>query len=294
MGKIRIKTIGDETTEKKQKAQAKKRQETKKLEERQAAREPEADSVIANTSNRHPRENEDQILSPFGLAQGKQAENDKKQIKKDKFAKSSQKRSSRYLEVKSLVEKDKIYSLKDALLLLPKLKLAKFDETVELHINTTEAGVSGNLVLPHGTGKKLRVVIANPSQDPVALDALVKKITAGTIDFDVLIATPDAMPKLARVAKFLGPKGLMPNPKSGTVSPKPEEVAKKFEAGQVNFKTEAKAPIIHIAVGKVSFGEEKLADNIKAIIKSLQANKVKNATLKSTMSPGIKINTASL
>ncbi|MBI4097077.1 MAG: 50S ribosomal protein L1 [Candidatus Levybacteria bacterium] len=223
-------------------------------------------------------------------------EKEEKQTKKKKYAKKTTgpTRSKRYQEVVTLVDKTKTYPLSEALVLLPKLKLAKFDETVELHINTVEAGVSGSLVLPHGTGKKMRVVIANPTQDPAALDELVKKIEAGTIDFDVLIATPDAMPKLARVAKFLGPRGLMPNPKAGTVTPKPEEVAKKFEAGQITFKTEAKAPIIHIAVGKVSFGEEKLADNIKAIVASLQANKVRNVTLKSTMSPGIKINAASL
>lgn len=277
MGKIRIKTIGDETTEKKSREakQAKKRQEMKEVKESKGTEETEEPKVTETTD---------------GKAKEEKQEKKKTYVKKP----TGPTRSKRYQEVATLVDKTKTYPLSEALVLLPKLKLAKFDETVELHINTTEAGVSGSLVLPHGTGKKLRVVIANPSQDPQGLDELVKKIESGTIDFDVLIATPDAMPKLARVAKFLGPKGLMPNPKSGTVTPKPEEVAKKFEAGQVNFKTEAKAPIIHIAVGKVSFGEEKLADNIKAIIKSVQSSKVRNATLKSTMSPGIKINTTTL
>ncbi len=116
-----------------------------------------------------------------------------------------------------------------------------------------------------------------------------KKVETGKIDFDILIAAPDAMPKLARVARFLGPRGLMPNPKNGTVTPKPQEVAKKFEAGQINFKTEAKSPILHLSVGKVSFGNKKLADNIQAALTAVQPKNIKNITLKSTMSPGIKI-----
>lgn len=281
MGKIRVKTIGDDTGEKKQKAQAKKRKEAKKLEVVEEVKESKKIKETKETVN-------------AGAITAEAEQKNKPKQKKAKFAKSSQKRSSRYLTVKSLVEKDKVYSLKDALVLLPKLKLAKFDETVELHINTVEGGISGNLVLPHGTGKKMRIAIANATQDAAGVDELVKNIEEGKVDFDILVATPDAMPKLARVAKFLGPRGLMPNPKSGTVTPKPDEVAKKYEAGQVNYKTEAKSPIIHVAVGKVSFGEEKLADNIKAILASIQTKRIKTVTLKSTMSPGIKLAVTSL
>ena len=102
------------------------------------------------------------------------------------------------------------------------------------------------------------------------------------------------MPKLARVAKFLGPRGLMPNPKNGTISPKPQEVAKKYEGGQVNFKTESKFPLLHLSVGKVSFGGDKLAENIKVALQSVQVKNIRSATLKSTMSPGIKIDTTSI
>lgn len=287
MGKIRVKTIGDETEEKKSREARSRSARQKDARELAEVKKTEGAEEVKGT--KEPEETQE-----TKVIEGKPQE--VKEAKKKKYTKKSTgpTRSKKYQEVASLVDRTKTYPLSEALVLLPKLKLAKFDETVELHINTTEAGVSGSLTLPHGTGKKMRVAIANPSHDPEALDELVKKIETGTIDFDVLIATPDAMPHLARVAKFLGPKGLMPNPKAGTVTPRPEETARKFEAGQVNFKTEAKTPIIHIAVGKVSFGEEKLADNIKAIIGSLQANKVKNVTLKSTMSPGIKVNTASL
>jgi large subunit ribosomal protein L1 len=102
------------------------------------------------------------------------------------------------------------------------------------------------------------------------------------------------MPKLAKVARTLGPRGLMPNPKTGTVTTKPDEVAKKYEGGQINFKTEAKFPLIHIAVGKVSFGDDKLTQNIKVVLDAIDKKKIKNATLKSTMSPAIHLDITSL
>lgn len=220
---------------------------------------------------------------------------DKKELK-EKYQKKTSKgltRSKSYKVKSALVDKNKTYTLSEALKLLPELTRAKFDETVEVHINTTESGVSGSVVLPHGTGKQTRVAIANGS-DAKALDELVNNIQSGTIDFDILIATPDAMPKLARVARVLGPRGLMPNPKNGTVSPKPQEVAKKYEGGQINFKTESKFPLMHIAVGKVSFGDKKLEENIKTVFSSISDKQIKNVTLKSTMSPGIKVDVASL
>jgi large subunit ribosomal protein L1 len=135
--------------------------------------------------------------------------------------------------------------------------------------------------LPNGTGKKTKVAIAD--------DALIAEVEKGVISFDILVATPSMMPKLAKVAKVLGPKGLMPNPKNGTITDKPEEVAKKYEGGQVNFKTETKTPIIHLTVGKMSFGHEKLTENINALITAVKKSNIVNATLKSTMSPGIKL-----
>jgi large subunit ribosomal protein L1 len=134
----------------------------------------------------------------------------------------------------------------------------------------------------------------NPHEDASAADELVKKIESGTIDFDILIATPDAMPRLARVARVLGPRGLMPNPKNGTVTPKPDEAAKKYAGGQINYKTEAKFPILHLVVGKVSFGEQKLEDNITAALKTVSPKNIRNVTLKSTMSPGLKLEFSSL
>jgi large subunit ribosomal protein L1 len=279
MGKIRVKTLGDEKTEKQQKDEAKKRAEAKRIEELKATASQKEEAVEATPSAESVEKTED---AP-----------EKKETKKKDFKTAKSKHSQKYVAVAGLVEKKKVYSLKEALAILPTLKITSFDETVELHVNTTETGVSGSVTLPHGTGKQTRVVIADQTNDPKAVDDLVKAVESGKIDFDILIATPDAMPKLARVAKFLGPRGLMPNPKNGTVTPKPMDVAKKFEGGQMNFKTEAKFPLLHLTVGKLSFGEKKLEENIKTMISTLPANKIKTITLKSTMSPGLKIDIAS-
>lgn len=278
MGKIRVKSFGDEELDQKEKLRAQKKADAKKAGLEAAAK--AAGEKVADAPD-----------APAVVEETK-PEKGKGYIKAAPSKKT--KHSKEYIKVASQVDKNKKYALSEALELLPKLQRAKFDETVELHINTNEKGISGNVVLPHGTGKETRVVIANATTDAKAVDDLVKAIEAGNIDFDVLIATPDAMPKLARVARVLGPKGLMPNPKNGTVTPKPDEIAKKFAGGQINFKTEAKFPILHMAVGKVSFGDKKLAENINTAVKAIKTKNIKNVTLKSTMSPGLKIETSSL
>ncbi len=266
MGKIRVKTLGDEETEKKQKQKTEKRKEAKSASRRseEAAEEPQAEAPVAVES----------------VAK---TEEPKEKAKKAKFATKDKrpKRSRKYQELRKLVDKSKTYSLPEALALLSQAKITKFDETVELHINTIEQGISGSLTLPHGSGKKIRIVIAD--------DAVIASVEKGKIDFDILLAHPSMMPKLAKIARVLGPRGLMPNPKNGTITPNPEETAKKYEGGHTAYKTESKAPIIHLSVGKVSFGEKKLEENIRAVLESIQAPRIKKVTLKSTMSPGIRV-----
>jgi len=194
-------------------------------------------------------------------------------------------RSTRYKEALMKVEPGKLYPISDALELLRKITLTKFDGSVELHINTTEKGLRGQVSLPHGTGKKVRVAIA----DSDTIDKIVSEVEKGRIDFDVLVAHPSVMGKLAKVAKYLGPRGLMPNPKNGTISPTPLKVAKKLEAGEVSWKTESEFPIIHQVIGKMSFKDHQLEENFQAFVKSIGDKKIKSITLKSTMSPGIKV-----
>lgn len=267
MGKVRVKTIGDEELERQEQEEARKKAEAKRAAIQKKAE--ETDTELFDDSQEKAK-TEVKAKKKFA------------EVKRDKHSKT-------YTSFAAKIDKSKTYNLSEALEILPILKRSSFDETVELHINTTEKGVSGSVTLPHGTGKEMRIVIANASADAKGIDELVSKIESGTIDFDVLIATPDSMARLARVAKVLGPRGLMPNPKNGTVTPKPDEVAKQFKAGQVSFKTEAKAPIIHASVGKISFGDKKLSENITAFLKALPNDKVRNITLKSTMSPGMKI-----
>ena len=281
MGKIRVKSFGDEELEKKDSKKALARAEAKKAAEaaklKAAGKAAASNMAAADAANENASETE--------------VKNPKKKVKIKKAAK--QKHSASYSKASSLVEKNRKYKLADALSLLEQLKRAKFDETVELHFATTEKGISGNFTLPHGTGKQTRVVIANQTEDSKAVEELVKNIEAGKIDFDVLIATPDSMPKLAKVARVLGPRGLMPNPKNGTVTTKPEAAAKVFAAGQINFKTESKFPLLHLSIGKLSFGDKKLTENIKVAVGAVKTKNIKTATLKSTMSPGIKLDTSS-
>ena len=188
--------------------------------------------------------------------------------------------SKRHKANKELSSKD-ASSVSKAVETLKKFKTSSFDETVELHINTREKGISGMLTLPHGTGKTLRIKVAD--------DALISEVESGKITFDVLVATPQMMGKLAKVAKILGPRGLMPNPKNGTITPNPDDAVKKLSAGQISYKTEAQAPIIHMSVGKVSFEDKKLSDNISAVLSNIGAAKISSVTLKSTMSPAVRI-----
>lgn len=292
MGKVRVKTLGVEEVEEKEKKELKKRKEQKRTSKAPGLKGGERVVAVGPTEEELaqlevPRVSEVPPASPAGrqVSQGERVT--PRDTRKPRGTSKKRIRSKSYRSVAKLVDRSKTYPLSEGIDLLEKLKTAKFDETVELHVNTLEKGISVTVALPHGTGKKIRVEIADPADSKI--DNLLKKLSAGTVDFDVLIASPSAMPKLASVAKILGPRGLMPNPKSGTISDKPKEVAKKYENGQVVIKTEGKAPVIHLDVGKLSFGKEKLLKNIKTALGAVKTEKIKNVTLKSTMSPGIRI-----
>ncbi|KKS79106.1 MAG: 50S ribosomal protein L1 [Candidatus Beckwithbacteria bacterium GW2011_GWA2_43_10] len=190
-------------------------------------------------------------------------------------------RSQRYLVAKAKIDKTRFYPIEAAVKLLREVSLAKFDPSVEFHASLTGEKLSGELTLPHGSGKKVKVEIAT--------EATLTKLNDRVIDFDILVAEPKIMPQLAKYAKFLGPKGLMPNPKTGTISDKPEEVKKKLEAGAFRYKSEPKAPLIHLTIGKLSFSDDQLIDNINTVIKTLQPKNLSLAHLCSSMSPSIKL-----
>lgn len=271
MGKIRLKVVGDEALEQKQKEKAKQKKEAKRSAKAPGLGGGQRIVVVGPT---------EEELEKVETAETPAEEKTKTGKKKFKEAKKK-KLSKRYTQNASLVAKNTIYPIGNGIEILKKFKNGNFDETVELHVNVKEKGVAGQMTLPHGTGKKLRIKIAD--------EILISEIEKGKIDFDILVATPEIMPRLAKVAKILGPRGLMPNPKAGTISDKPEAVVEKLSKGQVSFKTEAQNPIIHMSVGKLSFDESKLSENIKAAISAIGAGKIENITLKSTMSPAIKI-----
>lgn len=290
MGKIRVKTIGAEDTEAEEKKKAKIKREEKKA--RLSSTESADDRGQAREQSEAAPEEKEQIKKE-GSATTEEVkaqtptqtpEEDKpteKKTKKEKFAKKEHSRSKIYTVKAMKVDKNKLYSLTEGIELLKSVKSDKFDETVELHINTTESGISGTMTLPHGSGKEIKVAILD--------DNVLAEVEKGKINFDVLIATPSQMAGLAKVARTLGPRGLMPNPKNGTISEKPEEAAKKFQGGQIGFKTESKLPLIHLSVGKTSFKDSELKENITTAISAVKKNRIKKITLKSTMSPGIRL-----
>jgi large subunit ribosomal protein L1 len=191
-------------------------------------------------------------------------------------------RSRAYQTAKAKVDVDKTYPLTKALDLLRIVSMAKFDPAVELHITLKEKGFSKEIELPHATGKTRRIAIAD--------DTTISAIEAGKIDFDVLLTTPAQMPKLVKFAKVLGPRGLMPNPKAGTVVPNPEAVAKTMSSkNTLSLKTEKDAPLIHLSLGKLSFKDEILIKNLSAVLSVLPPNQVRKIVLKSSISPAIKV-----
>ena len=225
------------------------------------------------------------------------------------------KKGKRYVEAAKLVDKAATYDVAEAVSLVKKSASAKFDETVEAHIRLgvdsrhADQQVRGAVVLPHGTGKTVRVLVfakgpkAEEAQaagaDFVGAEDLIPKIqNEGWLDFDVVVATPDMMGVVGRLGRVLGPKGLMPNPKAGTVTMDVTKAIEDIKAGKIEYRLD-KANIIHVPIGKASFSEEQLADNfqtlIDAVIKakpsSAKGTYLRSVTIASTMGPGVKLNT---
>ncbi|MCL2144630.1 MAG: 50S ribosomal protein L1 [Endomicrobia bacterium] len=211
-----------------------------------------------------------------------------------------------------LVDKNKLYTLDEAADLVKQTAKAKFDESVEVHIKLgidpkqSDQTVRGTVSLPHGIGKTRKVAVVTKGEkqkdakdagaDMVGGDDLIEDISKGSLDFDILVATPDIMKDLSKVAKILGPKGLMPNPKSGTVTFEISETVKELKKGRVEYKNDSYG-IIHCAVGKVSFDKEKLTDNIRTLYEAVSKSKpssskgqyIKSISISSTMGPGIYV-----
>ena len=224
------------------------------------------------------------------------------------------KHGKKYLEAAKAVDKAVLYDPADAIALVKKTATAKFDETVEAHIRTgcdgrhADQQIRGAVVLPNGTGKKVRVLVfakgakadeaTAAGADYVGEMELVPKIqNEGWLDFDVVVATPDMMGVVGRLGRILGPKGLMPNPKAGTVTMDVAKAVQEIKAGKIEYRLD-KSNIVHVPIGKASFTEEQLAENFKALMDAIVKARpstvkgayLKSVTLASTMGPGVKIN----
>lgn len=222
------------------------------------------------------------------------------------------KQSKRVSKIKETVDHSKFYTLSDALALAKQNATAKFDESIDIAVNLgidakkSDQLVRGAVVLPKGTGKTVRVAVfaqgdkadeaKEAGADIVGFEDLAAEVKAGTMDFDVVIATPDAMRVVGQLGQILGPRGLMPNPKVGTVTPNVGEAVKNAKGGQVQFRTD-KSGIIHCTIGRASFAEDDLAENFKALIDALNKNKpggakgvyLRRVAVSSTMGPGVRL-----
>ncbi len=225
------------------------------------------------------------------------------------------KHGKKYVDSQKLVDRGTLYDINEALDLAVKTGKAKFDETVEVHVKLgvdsrhADQQVRGAVVLPHGTGKKMRVLVfakgdkqqaaTDAGADFVGAEELVAKIQGGWMDFDVVIASPDMMGVVGRLGKVLGPRGLMPNPKAGTVTPDVAKAVTDAKAGKIEYRLD-KTNIIHCPIGKVSFGVEKLQENFDTLLGAIVRAKpaaakgqyIRSCVVASTMGPGIKINPA--
>lgn len=218
-----------------------------------------------------------------------------------------ERRSKGYRKSAELVEKGKVYGLGEALELATKTSSVKFDASVELHVNLgvdprqADQNIRANLVLPQGTGKTVRVAVFSDDKvtgaDLAGVEEITKQLDKGEISFDTLIATPANMPKLGKYARLLGPRGLMPNPKSGTVTTDVQKAVSEAKAGRVEYRVDSTG-IVHLAVGKVSFGGAKLLENASAVMASIKSakpqsvkgNYIKAVHVTTTMGPSIPVN----
>ena len=190
-------------------------------------------------------------------------------------------RGKRYLAARKKVDPNKLYDLKTAVKLVKEVSLSKFEGKIEAHVTVLDIGNAGEIVFPHLDLGAKKIVVLN--------DTILAELKDGKINFDVVVATPATMPKLLAFAKLLGPRGLMPNPKNGTLTDKPEEAIKKLSVAKTVIKTEKKAPVVHMVIAKVSQPEAEIEANVLELIKVIKASKIKKLALCPTMGPSVKI-----
>lgn len=295
-------------------ADAKEAKKTEEIIEAEATVAPVEEKTTAKAGKRSAKaiaETEAEIAKEERKAEAKDKEDKPKQFAKPARTRL-QRRGKKYQEAAKLIEEDKLYTITEAIDLVTKTSVVSFDATVEVHIRLgvdprqADQNLRDNLVLPAGTGKSIRVAVfadedvakeaKKAGADVAGDEEFLAQLDKNVIDFDVLIATPNVMARLSKYARVLGPKGLMPNPKSGTVTTDVVKAVTQAKAGKVEYRVDSTG-IVHLGVGKVSFGAKKLAQNIEAVTTSIKQNKpsslkgtyVKSVTFTTSMGPGIKV-----
>lgn len=201
-------------------------------------------------------------------------------VVEQKVKKQARGRSKKYLSQRSKVDKTKLYDPASAIELIKRLSYTKFAGSIDASIQVKEIGISATFAFPHSTGKAIRVAVVD--------DALLAQLDAGVTDFDVLLSKPEFMPKLAKYARVLGPRGLMPNPKNGTLTPNPELKRKQLEGGSMTIKTDKKAPLMNISFGKTDMETQALVANLEALLKALNGRIIR-LSISASMSPSVKV-----
>lgn len=217
----------------------------------------------------------------------------KKEVKSSE-GKPQKVRSKKYQQAKEAIEKNKKYPLTEAVKLSQEHSYTKFPATVEAHINTKTKNIRGLVTLPFVSGKKLTILAFGKNAEEAGADIIgteetIAEIEKGKINFDVLVTTPEWMPKLAKAAKVLGPRSLMPNPKSGTITENLSKTIAELQQGKTEYKTESNGQVIHLAVGKVNQPAEEVAANIKVLYNTIGKSKITQIILSPTMGPGVKV-----
>jgi len=238
-------------------------------------------SAEDNTENKVKKVNGEAREASLGYSEAKEGALGQKAVKKKTTIKKKL-RSQKYQAVRSQVDKTRLYDTYSAVELIKKLSYSSFAGTVVAHLVLDERfqGEQVGIQFPHSTGKSITVAIAD--------EKLLAEVKKGKIEFDVLLATPNMMPKLAKLAKVLGPKGLMPNPKQGTLIDNPKDKKKELESGKITIRSERKAPLMHIVIGNTEMEIKELVENLQTLMTTLK-DKISKISLAATMSPGIKM-----
>ena len=281
MGKVRIRVLGLEDIEKKQKEEQKKKREERKKKKVKGVGLKGGERMVQMEVSEEEIKKEEKAKKPLEAAE--EEKEGKRRFIKIKHPPGKKYKKAKEEIDKALKGKDGL-SLKEAIELLKKVSYASFDESVELHLNVSKVGLKGEVKMPYSIGKETRVKIVD--------NDFIAQLEKGKVDLssiDVLISHPSYMSQLSKFAKILGPKKLFPNPKQGTLTSEPEKAAEKFKSGVLRWKTEPKFPLIHQMIGKLSYKTENLIENAIIFLRSVGKNNIKEAYIKSTMSPSVKL-----